>query len=192
MEIHLAAGAVADARAASDELTTFAEVIDTPLLHAIADAAAGAVLLAEGDADGALVTLRRAGAAWRALGMPYDVARARVGIARACLALGDHEPAALELDAARATFERLGAAPDLERLAALGDAAHRARRATSPTGSWRCCGSSPPAARTGRSPRSSSISAHTVARHLQNIFVKLDLSSRAAATAYAYEHDLIG
>ena len=35
------------------------------------------------------------------------------------------------------------------------------------------------------------ISEHTVARHLQNIFVKLGLSSRAAATAYAYEHGLV-
>ena len=191
MEIHLAAGAVADARAASDELTTFAEVIDTPLLHAIADAAAGAVLLAEGDADGALVTLRRAGAAWRALGMPYDVARARVGIARACLALDDHDAAALELDAARATFERLGATPDLERLAALGDgpAARPGDLTDREVEVLRLVA-------TGRTNREIatilSISTHTVARHLQNIFVKLDLSSRAAATAYAYEHDLIG
>jgi DNA-binding CsgD family transcriptional regulator len=35
------------------------------------------------------------------------------------------------------------------------------------------------------------ISEHTVARHLQNIFLKLDLTSRAAATAYAYEHGLV-
>ena len=34
------------------------------------------------------------------------------------------------------------------------------------------------------------LSEHTVARHLQNIFVKLGVSSRAAATAFAYRHDL--
>jgi DNA-binding NarL/FixJ family response regulator len=145
------------------------------------------VRLAEGDADGALVTLRRAGAAWRTLGMSYDVARARVGIARACLALGDPDAAALELDAARATFERLGATPDLERLVAT---PHR-----------------PPSplterelevlrlVATGRTNREIAaelvISEHTVARHLQNMFLKLDVSSRAAATAWAYQHDLV-
>jgi DNA-binding CsgD family transcriptional regulator len=187
VEIHLAAGDVADARAASDELTTFAEVIDTPLLHAIAEASAGAVLLAEGDADGALVSLRRAGAAWRALGMPYDVARARVGIARACLAVGDHDAAALELDAARTTFERLGARPDLERLANTPD------RPASPLTDREL--EVLRLVATGRTNREIAaelvISEHTVARHLQNMFVKLGVSSRAAATAWAYEHDVV-
>ena len=35
------------------------------------------------------------------------------------------------------------------------------------------------------------ISEKTVARHLSNIFTKLDLSSRSAATVYAYAHNLI-
>jgi DNA-binding NarL/FixJ family response regulator len=35
------------------------------------------------------------------------------------------------------------------------------------------------------------LSEKTVARHLSNIFTKIDVSSRAAATAYAYEHRLV-
>jgi DNA-binding NarL/FixJ family response regulator len=35
------------------------------------------------------------------------------------------------------------------------------------------------------------ISERTVARHMSNIFAKLGISSRSAATAYAYEHDLV-
>ena len=123
--------------------------------------------------------------------MPYEAARARVTLADARRALGDDDSAELERQAARATFERLGAAPDLQRLAGLDDAA------TAPTGDLtdrevevlRLVA-------TGRTNReiaeSLVISTHTVARHLQNIFLKLGLSSRAAATAYAYEHHLIG
>ena len=87
--------------------------MDTPLLRAIADYAIGTIMLAGGDAPAALAALRRAGAGWQALGMPYDVARARVQIALACRALGDADAAGMELDAARATFERVGARPDL-------------------------------------------------------------------------------
>ena len=90
--------------------------VDAPLLHAIAAYATGSVLLAEGEAHRALASLRRACAAWRELEMPYDAARARVQIGLACRALGDHDAAEFELDAARATFELLGARPDLARV----------------------------------------------------------------------------
>jgi DNA-binding NarL/FixJ family response regulator len=166
-------------------------MLAAPLLHAIAAYARGSVLLAKGDASAALGALRRACAAWRDLEMPYEAARTRVQIALACQALGDHDAADLEFDAARAVFERLGARPDLARMAALS----RPEDIT------------PPAELTGREcemlrlvasgktnraiASDLGISEHTVARHLQNIFMKLGLSSRAAATAYAYEHDLI-
>ena len=64
-------------------------------------------------------SLRRACAGWRDLEMPYDAARARVQIGLACRALGDHDAADFEMDAARATFERLGARPDLARVERL-------------------------------------------------------------------------
>ena len=190
VEIYLAAGDVAAARTASDELSHLAECVDAPMLHAIADGAAGSVLAAEGDAAAALIALRRALATWSSLRVPYEMARVRLGIAMACTALGDDEATELEVEAARATFERLGAAPDLRRLDA------RTGGATSRPGSLterelevlRLLAS-------GRTNREIAdvlvISVHTVARHVQNIFVKLGVSSRAAATAYAYEHDLV-
>ena len=110
VEIYLAAGDVAAARTASDELSHLAGVVDAPMLHAIADGAAGSVLAAEGDAAAALIALRRALSTWASLRVPYEMARVRLGIAMACTALGDDEATRLEIEAARATFERLGAA----------------------------------------------------------------------------------
>jgi ATP/maltotriose-dependent transcriptional regulator MalT len=188
VEVHLAAGEVETARAECAELARSAELIDTPMLHAVADAAHGSVLLAEGDAPAALAALRRANARWRSLGMPFDEARTRVGVALACRALGDHEAAARELGMARATFDRLGARPDLDRLEAL-LVADDDRPA--PLLSGREVEVLRLLAK-GRSNREIAtelvISVHTVARHVQNIFAKLQLSSRSAATAWAYEH----
>ncbi len=191
VEVLLGADEIEAARAVGTELAEVAEAVDNALLRAAADYAAGTVSLADGDAPAALAALRRACAGWRELEMPYDAARARVQIAVACRLLGDADAADLELAAARATFERLGARPDLARVTAL----------------TRSPGPQRPAALTdrecevlrlvaaGRTNRQIAtglrISEHTVARHMQNIFAKLDLPSRAAATAYAYEHGLI-
>jgi DNA-binding CsgD family transcriptional regulator len=193
VEIQLAAGDVEAARTAVHELVEVADVVDTPLVRAVADYAAGAVLLADDDAAAALPALRRACAGWRQLDMPYDAARARVQIAVACRALGDSDAADLELDAARVTFERLGARPDLARVAEL----TRSPRSPGPssvlTAREREVLRLVAAGHTNREIATAlGISEHTVARHLQNIFAKLTLPSRAAATAYAYEHGLIG
>ena len=61
----LAAGDVRAARAAADELAAIAADLDAPLLRAVAAHAAGAVLLAEGDARAALGALRPAWTAWQ-------------------------------------------------------------------------------------------------------------------------------
>jgi ATP/maltotriose-dependent transcriptional regulator MalT len=191
VEVLLRAGEVDAARAAAAELVEIAEAVGTPLLRAVADYATGTVLLADGDPPAALAALRRACAGWRELEMPYDVARGRVQVAIACRALGDADAADLELASARVTFERLGARPDLDRVAEL----TRSRSPKRPSElTERECEVLRLVAggRTNREVATALvISEHTVARHLQNIFAKLALPSRAAATAYAYEQGLI-
>jgi tetratricopeptide (TPR) repeat protein len=111
VDIALASGDVAAARAAAGELARAADDLDAPLLRATATAARGAMLLAEDDARAALAALREAWAAWQELEAPYEAARTRVLIGLACRALGDQDSAAMELDAARWPFQRLGAPP---------------------------------------------------------------------------------
>jgi DNA-binding CsgD family transcriptional regulator len=147
------------------------------------------VLLAEGDARAALTTLRTAQRAWRDLEAPHHAARVRLLIGVACRDLDDSASAELEFDAARGALQKLGAVPDLERLARL-------------------AGASPPggplsrresevltlvaAGKTNRAIAAELfISEKTVARHVSNIFTKLRLSSRAEATAFAYKHGLV-
>ena len=191
VEVLLAAGDVDAAQSSSDELARIAEDVDVPLLHAMAGHAAGAVRLAAGDPRAALGHLRPACKEWRELAMPYDAARSRVLIAQACRTVGDQDGAELELDAARATFERVGAQPDLDRVAQLADPPER--RAPSALTDREC--EVLRLVATGQTNRQIAaalvVSEHTVARHIQNIFTKLGLSSRAAATAYAYEHGLM-
>ena len=100
---------------ASLELAQIAERQGNDVLHAMAAEAKGDVALAAGDAWAALVDLRRAESGWQVLHAVHETARVRVQIGLACRALGDEEQAALELEAAEATFAELGAVPDLAR-----------------------------------------------------------------------------
>jgi DNA-binding CsgD family transcriptional regulator/tetratricopeptide (TPR) repeat protein len=190
VEILVAAGDVAEARVACDELAEIARWQGSEALLALAAQAEGEVLLAEGNARSGLPPLRHAWQAWQELDAPYDAARARVLIAQACAALGDEDTAAFELDAARDMFFRLGAAPDLARLDALARKRGRADHGLT--------------ARElevlrliarGRSNREIAsalvISERTVARHVQNIFAKLGVSSRASASVFAAQHDFL-
>ena len=131
-----------------------------------------------------------AGAAWRDLELPYDAARASVQIARACRALSDHDAADRQLATALETFEHLGARTELARAGRLA----RASGVAPGKLTARQCDVLRVVS-TGKSNREVAaalgISEHTVARHLQNIFTKLDLPSRAAATTYAHEHGLL-
>jgi DNA-binding CsgD family transcriptional regulator len=161
------------------------------MLRALASHAQGAVLLVEGDARAALGALRRARAAWQELEAPYEAARVRVLIGLACGALGDQDTAGMELDAARWSFQQLGAAPDLARVEALSRKAP-ARAAGGLTAREVEVLRLVAAGKTNRAVAADLfLSEKTVARHVSNIFTKLGLSSRSAATAYAYEHDIL-
>jgi DNA-binding NarL/FixJ family response regulator len=152
------------------------------------------VALAEGDARKAIEPLRRAQEIWQRLGAPYLSARIRVLLARAFHALGDEDSAALEFAGARKVFTQLGAAPDLAALDAPAAPANPASKSDH-----------------GLSPRELEVlllvaagktnkiiagelflSEKTIDRHVSNIFVKLAVPTRAAATAWAYQHGLIG
>ncbi len=189
VEIALAAGDVGTARQASDDLGRIAAAFDSPYLRAVGEYARGCVHLAEGDATGACSVLRRSWLAWQELDAPYESARVRLRMAQAFRRLADDDCAEMELDAARRVFERVGAAPDLAEVAALAEVT------PVPTGGL--------SARelevlrlvaTGVTNREIAdtlvLSEKTVARHMGNIFTKLGISSRSAATAYAYQHDL--
>jgi DNA-binding CsgD family transcriptional regulator len=191
VEIMLAAGELDEAREACNELETVAERYSSAMLDAIAAYERGGVALADGDMTLALEHLRRALQAWRALEAPYEVARTRVLIGQACRALDDTDACTLELEAARADFVRLGALPDVARVdQLLGRARTDAGHGLSPRELevLRLLAA-------GKSNREIAaalvISEHTVARHVQNIFAKLRVSSRTAATAFAFEHDLV-
>jgi DNA-binding CsgD family transcriptional regulator len=173
----------------AQELAKIARRFRAPYLHAAAAQASGAVLLARGRPREALKKLRDSLKVWRDLKAPYEAARTRVLIGLAYRAQGNEEAAQIELATARGALEALGAAPDL-------DAANALLSSDGAAG--------PLSARelqvlaliaTGKTNRAIAgelyISEKTVARHVSNIFVKLDLSSRAAATAYAYEKKLV-
>ena len=113
VEIMLTAGEVEAAGRASLELEQLADRYESAMLDGMVAHARGAVLLAEGDAPASLAALRRAVDVWRELEAPYEVARTRELVGLACRALGDDDAATLELDAARAGFEQLKAAPDV-------------------------------------------------------------------------------
>lgn len=194
VEVMLATGETPAARSACDELAELSRTLRSPMLAAICDRAIGATILGEGDAQAALAPLRRASSGFRTLEATYDVARTGILIARARRALGDEEGATLEVAASRAMFEALGAQADLAGLAGLGGATS----GRSATGQHLLTGREVQVLRLvaqGATNRSIGVelglSERTVDRHLSNIFAKFGVSSRAAATAAAYEADLL-
>jgi ATP/maltotriose-dependent transcriptional regulator MalT len=186
----ISTGELADAHAFADELGAAAQCHDSAYLRAVAAETAGAVCLAEGDAAQSLTLLRRGLHEWLSVRAPYEVARCRVLVARACRLLGDTESAQMEAQAAAQVFTELGAHHDLSLLVA-----------DTPGSAVRQDGLTPRelevlrALATGQSNKGIAeqfvLSERTVARHVANIFVKIGVNSRTAATAYAYDHRLL-
>jgi ATP/maltotriose-dependent transcriptional regulator MalT len=191
IEIMLAAGEVQDARKACRELEEIAQSFDTGVPGAIAAQASGAVELADGDAQAALAPLRRAFDVWARIEAPYAAARVRVLIGLACRALGDEDGADLEIDAARSAFQQLGATPELARI----DSLLKPTPSQHPYGLTRRELQVLRLVATGETNRAIAgklcLSEKTIDRHVSNIFTKLDVPSRAAATAFAYRRKLI-
>ena len=190
VEIMLAVGDVPAAAEASRELGSLAEGHEQGALGAMAQHARGAVQLANGDPAAALISLRRAGEVWLLLDAPYELARVRELTGLACRALGDEDAAALELDAARAAYAKLSARLDLVRVGSLASA--------SPAEEHGLTQRELEVLRlvaAGETNKAISatlvISERTVDRHVSNIFAKLGVSSRTAATAYAYDHEFL-
>lgn len=190
VEISLAAGDGETARQAADELDRISRDLDAPYVRALAAQADARVLLAEDDPMAALALARRAWTIWQRLDVPFEAARTRILIGSASRKVGDEDTARMELDAARSLLEQLQAVTELRALSAA---------QTAPAGS--AGGLSPRELEVlrlvaaGKSNRAIAhelfLSEKTVARHIANIFTKLDLSSRSAATAYAFQHDLV-
>ena len=191
VEILLAVGEVEAAADAAGELAEIAAAYQTPALRAVADHGHGAVLLAKGDARAAVVALRAAGQVWRELDAPYEAARVRVLVGLGCRALGDEEAAAMELDAARGVFAQLGATPDLARLETLDRRAAASRSHGLTTRELQVLRLLA-AGKTNHAIATDLVLAEkTVDRHVSNLYTKLGVSSRASATAYAYQHRLL-
>ncbi len=185
VEVMVEIGDLESAETATSELEDLAKTVGTELLAAEAHSARGAVQLATGEASAALVSLRSAFARWSDLEAPYEAARTRVLISDACRTMGDEDTAELEMSAAKDALKRLGVPVDPGRAA-------------------------PSAGRDGLSPRELEVlglvatgstnreiadelglSVKTIDRHVSNILTKLGVPSRTAATAFAYEHDLL-
>ncbi|WP_246056604.1 helix-turn-helix transcriptional regulator [Nocardioides eburneiflavus] len=189
VEVLLASGEVERARPLALELESLASAVGAVVLSAAAALAHGAVELAAGDAAGALPYLRKAHQLWTQSSSPYDAAVTRLLVGRCLLALGDTSSAQRELAAARAAFRQVGAAPMADLASSL------LAPASLPGGLTAREVEVLRLVASGRSnPQVAAelvLSEKTVARHLSNIFTKLDVASRTAAAAYAFEHDLV-
>jgi DNA-binding CsgD family transcriptional regulator len=192
VDIELAVPDLPAARQGADDLASFARECPRPMVRAVAIQADGSVRLDEGDPNGASQTLRQAWQLWLELGVPYEASRCRVLIGRACRDLGDEASARMEFEAAHAEFLDLGAAPAASWAASLmrkddGGAAGPLTPREAEVLRLVASGSGNRAIAADLY-----LSEKTVARHLSNIFLKLGLSSRAAATRYAFEHGIAG
>lgn len=189
VEIGVASGDVGSALAAAEELGAIAAAYGSTALQAAAAFARGRVELAVDQVPFALASLRLAWELWQGADCPFEAAEARRALGIACRAAGDGEGAELAFSSSLAVFERLGATVESARTSELMSARRPVAGLTArEVEVLRLVAA-------GKSNREIAaelyLSVKTIARHLSNIFGKIDVSSRAAATAFAYEQGLI-
>jgi ATP/maltotriose-dependent transcriptional regulator MalT len=188
VDVAIQAGDLGSAEGAAEELAAIAADANSTVLDAMTALATGAVHLAHDDVDGAVYSARRAWLLYHDLKLPYETACAHTLLGRASRAAGDEERSRLELNLARTAFEALDAERDVRRVTALLNGVPAAGGLSArETEVLRLVA-------TGKTNKQIaaelSLSEHTISRHLQNIFTKLEVTSRAAATAFAFEHGL--
>jgi DNA-binding NarL/FixJ family response regulator len=191
VEIMVVAMEITKAQVAVQELIHIARELDAPFLLALAAQAEGSVLLSQGDPNAALDRLSNAMAIWNRLEAPYECARARFLIGMARTEIGDKEAASLEYEAARSTFYQLKAGRDIARVDALIQERKRDKIHGLTSRELEVLR----LLATGKTNKTIAgemfVSERTVDRHVSNILSKLDLPSRAAATAFAYKYNLL-
>lgn len=188
VQIALAAEDVEAAVEAADELDRIADEYESPALSAAALSSRGRLQLARGEADAACATLREAFTQWQQLEVPYEVATVRLLLGQACRSCGDEEGATSSFASAAAIFDRLGAALDVRHIRDLTSSSSLPAGLTAREGE--VLGLVASGATNKEIAAALHLSERTVARHLSNIFTKVDVTSRTAAAAFAYEHDL--
>ena len=191
VQICIAADDLDAARASIAELEESAAAFNSPILHAAARSARGRVQLASFDHSGAGLTLRDALDRWQSLDVPYEVATTRTLLGRALRDANDDESAA-HFAAAEALFEQIGARLDARQTR---DSRTGADDPALPAGLTEREAQVLQLIAAGQTNREIAaelfLSAKTISRHVSNIFTKIGVSSRAAATAYAFQHDLV-
>jgi len=189
VQIAVAANDLADGDAAVHELESIARTFDTPMLHALAAIARGRLQLAEGDPITAGSTLQSAVGQWQELQVPYEIATASTLLGQAQRQAGREDAAKESFARARALFEQIGARLDAH-------AIETTRRTRRPAGLTEREVEVLRLIAAGQANKEIAaqlrLSSKTVSRHLTNIFNKIGVTSRAAATAFAFEHHLIG
>jgi len=192
VEILISVDDLVTARLAANELAQIAEQFPAPAVHAFAAHATGAMHLAEGDSSAALRSLREAWTLWQELEIPYQAARVRVLLGQGCQQLGDHVAAEFEFDGARQFFQRVSALPDVARVNMLRQSGSKVETPVLSAREREVIELVATGKTNREIARQLSISERTVDRHVSNILLKLNLPTRSAATAYAYQQGLIG
>lgn len=188
VQIAVAAGDLTGAATAASELESIADRFDTPMLHALAGVARGRLQFAESDAPAAAKSLQGALRRWEELQVPYEIATASTLLGQAQRESGDENAAIASFARARLLFEQIGARLDASGMETV-RRSHRPAGLTEREVEVLCLVA---AGHTNKEIAASlHLSAKTVSRHLTNIFTKIDVPSRAAATAFAFEHHLI-